>query len=148
MIIIFVVVVAAVVVVAVVAAAVAVVAVAVAVAVENLPSCFSLVSTITDHSDIGFVYLQALLTAMYMLIGEGVGPETTAESMFVFATMIIGAVVSITLFSESRTIYYFSIAIAHSWISFLLIIIFFLILQFHFHFHFQFLSLSHLFHAQ
>ena len=144
MIIIFVVVVAAVVVVAVVAAAVAVVAVA----VENLPSCFSLVSTITDHSDIGFVYLQALLTAMYMLIGEGVGPETTAESMFVFATMIIGAVVSITLFSESRTIYYFSIAIAHSWISFLLIIIFFLILQFHFHFHFQFLSLSHLFHAQ
>jgi len=145
-IIIFVVVVAAVVVVAVVAAAVAVVAAAVA--VENLPSCFSLVSTITDHSDIGFVYLQALLTAMYMLIGEGVGPETTAESMFVFATMIIGAVVSITLFSESRTIYYFSIAIAHSWISFLLIIIFFLILQFHFHFHFQFLSLSHLFHAQ
>ena len=59
MIIIFVVVVAAAVVVVV--AAVAVVAAAVAVAVENLPSCFSLVSTITDHSDIGFVYLQALL---------------------------------------------------------------------------------------
>jgi hypothetical protein len=46
-----------------------------------------------DHVDIGFVYLQALLTAMYMLIGEGVGPETTAESIYVFATMIVGAVV-------------------------------------------------------
>ena len=46
-----------------------------------------------EKNDIAFVYLQALLTAMYMLIGEGVGPETTAESAYVFVTLVMGAVV-------------------------------------------------------
>jgi len=46
-----------------------------------------------EHSEYGFVYLQALLTAMYMLIGEGTSPETVAESAYVFFTMITGAVV-------------------------------------------------------
>ena len=43
--------------------------------------------------DLGKVYLSALLTAMYMLIGEGVGPTTTLEMFFVFFAMVVGAIV-------------------------------------------------------
>jgi CRP-like cAMP-binding protein len=48
---------------------------------------------VPESLEIGKVYLSALLTAMYMLIGEGVGPVTTLEMFFVFFAMIVGAIV-------------------------------------------------------